>query len=80
MARFNQLRPALQNNFVFADQTYRRPDAKHIEAAQQLRVFTFFAKLESCALASEKLLGKETFRLTLNIKFELSTGYYYSLK
>lgn len=34
------LRPQLQNNLVFADQAYRRPDAQAIEEIQELKVIT----------------------------------------
>lgn len=37
---FDQMRPLMHNNLVFADQAYKRPDAQQIELGQDLKVFT----------------------------------------
>lgn len=37
---FDQIRPMLHDNLVFADQAYKRPDAQDIELTQDLKVFT----------------------------------------
>jgi transposase len=37
---FDQIRPMLQDNLVFADQAYKRSDAHLIEASQNLKVLT----------------------------------------
>jgi len=37
---FDQIRPLLQDNLVFADQAYKRPDTTHVEYSQDLKVFT----------------------------------------
>lgn len=52
---FDQMRPLLHNNLVFADQAYKRPDADEIELAQDLKVFTPIKK----AKGQEKLEPKQ---------------------
>lgn len=37
---FDQMRPMMQNNLVFADKAYKRPDEKMIELTQELKVIT----------------------------------------
>jgi hypothetical protein len=37
---FDQIRPMLHDNLVFADQAYKRPDAHSIELSQNLKVLT----------------------------------------
>lgn len=37
---FDQIRPMLHDNLVFADQAYRRPDEQEIEHTQDLKVLT----------------------------------------
>lgn len=41
---FDQIRPMLHDNLVFADQAYKRPDEKSIELTQNLKVFTPITK------------------------------------
>jgi hypothetical protein len=37
---FDQMRPMMRDNLVFADQAYKRPDAEQIEIEQDLKVLT----------------------------------------
>jgi hypothetical protein len=41
---FDQIRPMLKDNYVFADKAYNRPDAKHIQDTQNLMVVTPITK------------------------------------
>jgi hypothetical protein len=41
---FDQMRPMMHDNLVFADQAYKRPDAKQIEIEQNLKVLTPIGK------------------------------------
>ena len=43
---FDQMRPMLHDNLVFADQAYKRADADNIERTQDLKVFTPIKKVK----------------------------------
>ena len=51
---FDQMRPMMHDNLVFADQAYKRPDAKQIEIEQNLKVLTPIGRAKG-----QKELGPE---------------------
>lgn len=61
---FDQIRPMLYDNIVFADKAYKRPDESNIELAQNLKVITPPIKTRGKELENEqKLLSKTVSRM-----------------
>lgn len=61
---FDQLRPMLNDNLVFGDKAYKRPDEHKIELAQNLKVFTPTIKTRGVELtAKQKTFSKAVSRM-----------------